>query len=240
MEGSNSAGKRRRDADAVQTSAPSATAPRDGSITPSTFATPAPAALFTRPPAPAGSLGQVTSLTDLTLIRPISRGAHSKVWLALQRTAADGRYFALKVMSKERLRRAGAAEVQAVRREKLALQALQPHPYITQLVATFQVRGRAGRSRRHDQLHALSAQPHRVPLPPLPLAGPDLALPAAAARSRWGHARHTPPAPAAGPRVHGGPGRRGATRYARLLLRCARAGARAHSLPGLRLQRPEA
>ena len=63
---------------------------------------------------------------DLTFVRPINRGAHSLVHLVLHRT--DGRYYALKVLSKERLACAGDTQAQAVLQEKRALQAVQPHP----------------------------------------------------------------------------------------------------------------
>ena len=51
-----------------------------------------------------------------------------------------GRYFALKSISKERLRCAGCREALHVRREKEALLAVQPHPFIVTLHATFQDR----------------------------------------------------------------------------------------------------
>ena len=82
------------------------------------FATPADG---TSPPRSSAPESGVSSLSDLTLIRPINRGAHSKVWLALRRNSADRQYVALKVLSKARLLRAGPAEVQSVMREKRAL-----------------------------------------------------------------------------------------------------------------------
>ena len=77
-----------------------------------------------------------SSSDDLSFVRPINRGAHSIVHLVLDRT--EQRYSALKVLSKERLARAGAHAGQAVMREKQALMALQPHPFIASLHATFQ------------------------------------------------------------------------------------------------------
>ena len=75
------------------------------------------------------------SLDDFTLVRPINRGAHSLVHLALHR--ASQRYFALKVLSKERLACAGTAAANEVLREKRALLALQGHPFLTALHSTF-------------------------------------------------------------------------------------------------------
>ena len=106
-----------------------------GASSSSSFATPAPC-----PPTHgcAPLHDSVRNASDLTIVRAINRGAHSKVWLTMQRTMFSGQYYALKVMSKARLQRAGAREVQCVMREKLALLALQPHPYIATLQATFQ------------------------------------------------------------------------------------------------------
>ena len=75
-------------------------------------------------------------LDDLSFVRPINRGAHSLVHLVLHRERQ--RYFALKVLSKERLACAGPTAARAVLREKRALLAVQPHPFITTLHATFQ------------------------------------------------------------------------------------------------------
>ena len=69
-------------------------------------------------------------------MRPINRGAHSIVHLALHRSSQ--RYVALKVLSKERLLCAGPAAAREVLREKRALLAVQPHPFLTALHATFQ------------------------------------------------------------------------------------------------------
>ena len=63
----------------------------------------------------------------------LDHGAHSKVWLVMQRSIIDKGYFALKVLSKARLVRAGEAEVQSVLCEKRALLCLQPHPYVASL-----------------------------------------------------------------------------------------------------------
>lgn len=82
-----------------------------------------------------GSFGSLT-MADLSMIRPINRGAHSVVHLALHR--ATQRYYALKVFSKERLHCAGPAASREVLREKRALLAVQPHPFLATLHATFQ------------------------------------------------------------------------------------------------------
>jgi serine/threonine protein kinase len=76
------------------------------------------------------------SFDDFTVVRPINRGAHSLVHLVLHRE--QQRYFALKVLSKERLARAGPSAARSVLREKRALLAVQPHPFIAALDATFQ------------------------------------------------------------------------------------------------------
>jgi len=66
---------------------------------------------------------------DTSTVRTINRGAFSTVTLVLDRLS--GRYCALKASSKARLLRAGCAE--SMVREKQALLALQPHPFIAQL-----------------------------------------------------------------------------------------------------------
>ena len=76
--------------------------------------------------------------SNLTKVRAISRGAHSLVWLVRMR-GVEGNispYFALKAISKERVAKVG--EGKHVLREKKALRALQPHPFIVALHSTFQ------------------------------------------------------------------------------------------------------
>ena len=60
------------------------------------------------------------------------------VWLVHHRSCDGGRYFALKELSKARLKRASARVAEEVRREALALCMLQPHPFVVELHATFQ------------------------------------------------------------------------------------------------------
>lgn len=95
------------------------------------FVTPAPLPPLTAPP-PLALPG--CTLADISFVRPINRGAHSIVHVVLHRQ--QQRYYALKVLSKERLAAAGEVECRAVLREKEALQALQPHPFIITLHAT--------------------------------------------------------------------------------------------------------
>ena len=71
---------------------------------------------------------------DISTIRTINRGAFSTVTLVLDRTS--GRYCALKAASKTSLLRVGAAH--SIVREKEALLALQPHPFVVQLFWTAQ------------------------------------------------------------------------------------------------------
>lgn len=71
---------------------------------------------------------------DISTIRTINRGAFSTVALVLDRTS--GRYCALKAASKTSLLRVGAAH--SIVREKEALLALQPHPFVVQLFWTAQ------------------------------------------------------------------------------------------------------
>merc|ERR1740139_1085371 len=71
---------------------------------------------------------------DTSAVRTINRGAFSTVTLVLERMS--GRYCALKATRKAGLLRAGAAL--SVVREKQALLALQPHPFVVQLFWTAQ------------------------------------------------------------------------------------------------------
>ena len=65
---------------------------------------------------------------DTSAVRTINRGAFSTVTLVLDRVS--GRYCALKATRKADLLRVGAAL--SVVREKQALLALQPHPFVVQ------------------------------------------------------------------------------------------------------------
>ena len=56
-----------------------------------------------------------TCSSDFTFVRPINRGAHSLVHVVLRR--GEERYYALKVLSKQRLACAGASAARAVLRE---------------------------------------------------------------------------------------------------------------------------
>ena len=71
---------------------------------------------------------------DTSAVRTINRGAFSTVTLVLDRMS--GRYCALKATRKADLLRVGAAL--SVVREKQALLALQPHPFVVQLFWTAQ------------------------------------------------------------------------------------------------------
>ena len=71
---------------------------------------------------------------DTSAVRTINRGAFSTVTLVLDRVS--GRYCALKATRKADLLRVGAAL--SVVREKQALLALQPHPFVVQLFWTAQ------------------------------------------------------------------------------------------------------
>ena len=71
---------------------------------------------------------------DTSAVRTINHGAFSTVTLVLDRMS--GRYCALKATRKAGLLRAGAAL--SVVREKQALLALQPHPFVVQLFWTAQ------------------------------------------------------------------------------------------------------
>ncbi|KAL1495296.1 hypothetical protein AB1Y20_017156 [Prymnesium parvum] len=79
---------------------------------------------------------EVCDLSDVTFVRPISRGAHSQVWLVKQRTHAAG-YFALKLLSKARLAAAGPSAARDVSRELRALLLLSPHPFLPTLHAAW-------------------------------------------------------------------------------------------------------
>jgi len=101
------------------------------------FATPAPSSPSPEALVGGTDLNIACGPSDLTKVRAISRGAHSLVWLVMLRgEGGGGRYFALKTYSKERITKVG--EAKHVLREKTALRALQPHPFVVSLYATFQ------------------------------------------------------------------------------------------------------
>ena len=77
---------------------------------------------------------EAVGVGDTSTVRMINRGAFSTVTLVLDRMS--GRYCALKAANKSTLLRAGAA--QSVVREKEALLALQPHPFVVKLFWTAQ------------------------------------------------------------------------------------------------------
>ena len=115
-------------ASTIMTRRPSADEPgtsADAFTTPASLASPADSAMEDVAEAGVG---------DTSAVRTINRGAFSTVTLVLDRVS--GRYCALKATRKADLLRVGAAL--SVVREKQALLALQPHPFVVQLFWTAQ------------------------------------------------------------------------------------------------------
>ena len=98
----------------------------DAFTTPASLASPADSGME--------DVAEAMGVGDTSAVRTINRGAFSTVTLVLDRMS--GRYCALKATRKADLLRVGAAL--SVVREKQALLALQPHPFVVQLFWTAQ------------------------------------------------------------------------------------------------------
>jgi len=98
----------------------------DAFTTPASLASPADSGME--------DVAEAMGVGDTSAVRTINRGAFSTVTLVLDRMS--GRYCALKATRKADLLRTGAAL--SVVREKQALLALQPHPFVVQLFWTAQ------------------------------------------------------------------------------------------------------